>query len=350
MMLVWSYIGSRFRPLLTNGVVVTLALIAVLGLPRSGGLAAQEQHVIRIATLAPRGTPLVTTLQRWSRDLRQETGGQVRLQIFAGGVAGDEGAVVRKMRDRQLDAAAVTTTGLGAISRPVLILGAPGLITSYRELDSVRRHLAGRFDQLFERAGYRLLGWGDAGRIRLFSNRRIQRPTDLRAARPWVWRDNPIMVEFVRAVGANGVPLGLPEVYPGLQTGQTDTVFASALAAVGFQWFTRLRYMGGQSSGIVVGALVMRQESLDAIPAVARDFMIRTAAAAASNQELQRAGRALDDRAFTALQGRGLEVLDFQEYRSEWEALGARVTNSLAGRLYSQELLDEVRSVIARSQ
>jgi len=274
----------------------------------------------------------------------------VSLQIFPGGISGDEGVVVQKMRARQLDAAALTTTGLGAIARPTLILGAPGLITTYGELDAVRRQMAGQFNGMFEEAGYRLLAWGDAGRIRIFSNRRIQSPADLASARPWVWRDNPIMVEFVRQAGANGVPLGLPEVYPGLQTNRIDTVFSSAVAAVGFQWFSRLQYVGGQSSGVVIGALVIKRECLDSLPPVARDFMIRTAAETASNRSLQRAGQALDDRAFSALQSRGLEVLDFQESRREWERLGEQVTDSLVGRLYSRELLDQVRGIVARER
>jgi len=315
--------------------------------PTQPGVSAQATHTVRIATLAPRGTPLIDQLQRWDREIRQHTGGQVRLQIFAGGVAGDEGVVVRKMRDGQLDAAAVTTTGLGLIARSVLVLGAPGLITDYAELDHVRERLAPRFDRIFDEAGYRLLGWGDAGRIRIFSNRRVLQPQDLRAARPWVWRENPLMVEFVREAGANGVPMGLPEVYPALQTGQIDTVFSSALGVVGFQWFTRLRYMGGQSSGVVVGALVIKKETLERLPPGARDFLIRTAADFAGSSRLQALGRELDDRAFSSLQRRGVEVLDMQSHRGAWERTGRAVRERLAGRVYPRELLDEVESLVA---
>jgi len=312
----------------------------------NGRAEAQATHTVRIATLAPRGTPLVDQLQRWDRELRQHTAGQVRLQIFAGGVAGDEGVVVRKMRVGQLDAAAVTSTGLGIIAREALVLGAPGLVQTYEELDYVRERLASRFERVFEESGYRLLGWGDAGRIRVFSNRRILRPQDLRAARPWVWSDNPVMVEFVRETGANGVAIGLPEVYPGLQTGQIDTVFSSALGVVGFQWFTRLRFMSAPASGVVVGALVMRESALQGLPIDAREFLVRTAAEYAGSARLQALGRELDDRAFASLQRRGIEVLDLQSHRGDWERVGRAVRERLVGRVYSRELLSQVEGLL----
>lgn len=333
------------KPRLVGAAIVALAL-ALCGLPGSATprAGAQQQHVIRIATLAPRGTPLVRMFQEWDRLLQAETSGQVRFQILAGGVAGDELDVVRKMRAGQVDAAALTTTGLGAISRPVMVLGAPGLISDYAQLDRVRSTLATEFDGLFAQAGYKLLGWGDAGRIRMFSNRRIARPADLRAARPWVWRDNPVMVEFIRSAGANGVPLGVPEVYPALQTGMTDTVLASALTAVGLQWFSRVQYVSAQASGVIIGALVIKQDRLDALPANARDFILRTSSEATSNEAMRTGGRVLDDRAYRALIGRGLEAVDTEAHRAEWEEVGRQTRERLVGRVYSAELLRRVEA------
>lgn len=331
----------RFRML----AVLTLA-VAAMTLPGAAPPAqAQQRTILRIATLAPSGTVIVKGFHEWDALLRKETNGQVGLRIYAGGSAGDEKVIVRKMRVGQLDGAAVTVTGLGLIARPTLVLAAPGVILDYREIDLVRKEMAGQFNKMFEDAGYDLLGWGDAGRTRLFSEKDIQKPSDLKTARPWVWTDNPVMVEFMRTVGANGVPLGVPEVYPMLQTGMIDTVVASALTAIGLQWFTHLKYMSSETSGVIIGALIMRKDKMNALPKHVQDLIRQTAKTGAA--ELQKA-RGLDDRAYTALLQHGMKLSNVKPYEKQWEDAFRKTTKNMVGRLYSQKLLDQVLSIVAK--
>lgn len=327
--------------------LLALGLSTVPGrtVPRAG---AQEAYILRIATLAPRGTPLVRLFQEWDKLLRQESNGRVQLRIYAGGSAGDEKVVVRKMRANQIDGAAITTTGLGMLVRPVLVLSAPGVILGYEELDAVRTELAPEFDAMFERAGYELMSWGDSGLTRLFSQSPIKRPRDLQAVRPWVWQDNPIFVEYLKAVGANGVPLGVPEVYAGLQTGMIDTVVTSALGAVGLQWFTRLKYVSNESSGVIVGALILRKDKLDGMPPELAK-LVRDSARRDSD-ELRDGGRKLDEKAYRSLLSRGIRAVEVGGHRREWEEIGKATRDRLAGRLYSKDLLDRVDAIAQRAR
>jgi TRAP-type transport system periplasmic protein len=333
------------RSKLALALVALLALGASVALPGTPSARADGTIHLRIATLAPRGTPLVKAFQIWDRMLRKETDGKVGVRIYPGGSAGDEKVLVRKMRAGQLDGAAVTVTGLGLIARPALVLAAPGVILDYAEIDLVRKEMADEFDRMFEDAGYLLLGWGDAGRTRLFSQKRILKPEDLRSARPWVWTDNPVMVEFMRNVGANGVRLGVPEVYPGLQTGMIDTVTASALTAIGLQWFTRLKYMSGETSGVIIGALVLRKDKFDSLPKNAQALIRKTAQA--GDKELRKA-RAMDDKAYKALGQRGMETVDVRKHRAAWEKVFRKTTMGLVGRIYSRDLIERVMSIVAK--
>ena len=89
---------------------------------------ADGKTVIRYATLAPSGSTFGKVLKAWSRSLQKETEGRVELRYYSGGSQGDERDFIRKMRAGQMDAAGVTSTGLGIIVRPVLVLSSPGLI------------------------------------------------------------------------------------------------------------------------------------------------------------------------------------------------------------------------------
>ncbi|MEM7433738.1 MAG: TRAP transporter substrate-binding protein DctP [Myxococcota bacterium] len=327
-----------------------VVVLALLGLLASGDVLnaearADEVQSLRLATLAPRDSGLGQAFRYLGEELRKRTEGQVELKMYFGGVAGDELTVVRKMRAGQLDGALLTSHGLGALVRQVLVLQAPGLIGSYPELDEVRDALAPEFGELFRKAGYELITWGDSGRIRIFSQQKVQQPSDLKRVRPWVWRGSPTMRAFIEAAGANGVSLALPEVYGALQTGMIDTVIASSIGVLGFQWFTRLKTMSKQAGGIVVGAYVIRSDKLAALPQAARDYIVQSARDSAS--EFRQAGRKLDEEAYKALTKR-LKGVNLWRYQQAWEAANLEARESLVGRLYSRALLTRVQEILGK--
>jgi len=305
----------------------------------------EPAYQLRIATLAPRQSGLGKAFQQLRKDLRERTDGQVELKMYHGGVAGDEMTVVRKMRVGQLDGALLTSTGLGALVPQVLVLQAPGLIRSYPELDDVREKLGPELEALFDTAGYALISWGDSGKVRIFSKQKIQQPSDLQRVRPWVWRGSPTMKAFIEAAGANGVTLALPEVFSALQTGMVDTVIASSIGVLAFQWHTRLKTMTKPGGGIVVGAYVIKKDRLAALPKEARDY-IRQSAIDHADAFLE-GGRKLDKEATAALAKR-LKTVNLWRNQQAWQAVQRKAREALVGRLYSRSLLTRVQEILGK--
>ena len=324
--------------------LILLGATLLAGMPGStpGSVGAQDQFTIRIATLAPRGSSWMRVFDAWNRTLRNDTEGRLRLRFYPGGIAGDERDVIRKMGSGQMDAAAVTSTGLGQVVRPILVLQVPGLFSDYDKIDHVRAELNDDFDRQFEQNGYVNLGWGDVGKARLFSNQPIRQPRDLRSVRPWAWRDDAIFSEFLRVVGANGVRLGVPEVYPALQTHMIDTFTSSALAAVSLQWYTRATHVTQQSDSVLIGALIMKKDKFDALPEDLQTTLRETSRRA--HATLSRNVRRDDDRAYQTITSRGITPVDLTPHRAEWERDAAQVRNRLAGRLYPRALLRRVEA------
>lgn len=301
---------------------------------------AEAKTIIRYATLAPAGSAFGKVLKAWSRTLSQETQGRVELRTYSGGSQGDERDVIRKIRAGQIDAAGVTTVGLSLVVRSVLVLSAPGVIETYDELGRVRQKLDPHFAKMFEDVGFTLMAWSDAGKGRLMSTRPIVKPSDLRSARPWAWKDDPIFAEFLKVVGANPVRLGVPEVYPALQTGMVDVVPSSAIGAVALQWFTKLDYMSKDSFGIVLGATIIKKEKLETLSEADQKALLDTAKRA--GLALDKVVRRDDARAYEVMIERGVEVVDTGAYLSEWQAAAKETRERLIGRIYSKSLLDEV--------
>ena len=318
------------------------AACLLVGGSRAPHADADEKTVIRYATIAPGGSSFGKILKAWGRSLSKETEGRVEFRYYSGGSQGDERDFIRKMRAGQMDAAGVTTIGLGIVVRPVLVLSAPGVIETYEQLERVREKMNERFVKMFDDAGFILLSWSDAGKGRIMSTIPIVKPSDLKTSRPWAWKDDPIFSEFLKVVGANAVRLGVPEVYAALQTKMVDVVPASPIAAVALQWFTKLKYMSKDSFGIINGASLVKKEKFERLSPGDQQILMETAQRAAA--ALDKVVRRDDAKAYDVLIDRGMKVVDTGPYRAEWDKASDETLRRLTGRIFSKSLLAEVRA------
>jgi TRAP-type C4-dicarboxylate transport system substrate-binding protein len=284
-------------------------------------------------------------LNAWNETLQAETDGRLKLRFYPGGSQGDERDFVRKMRVGQLDGGVVTMTGMSMLVRPMVILVLPGFLDTYEELDRVRLKMAAQFEQLFEEEGFMLIAWGDAGKTRLFSKNAIERPSDIKSMRPWLWKDDLIFIEFYDVIGASAVRLGVPEVYPGLQTNMVDVVTSSALTAVALQWHTRVKYMTAHNSAIIAGGAVLRKDKIDALPPDLQEVFLRTAKRV--EVVINKAIRRDDDKAYDVVLKKGIVATDTSKHKAEWDDAARQVRDRMTGRVFSKSLLEAVQAAAA---
>lgn len=327
-------------------VPIFLLLVAAFALPGSSTpTKAEEAYTLRIASLVPDGSSWMKILNAWNKTLQEKTDGRLKLRFYPGGSQGDERDFVRKMRVGQLDGGVVTMTGMSLLVPAMNVLVLPGLLDTYAELDRVREKMAPKFEGMFEKEGFKLVGWGDAGKTRLFSVKPIKRPSDIKAMRPWVWKDDPIFVEFYQVIGASAVRLGVPEVYPALQTRMVDVISSSALTAVALQWYTRVKYMTAHNSAIIAGGTMMRKDKYDELPPDLKEVFDSTAARA--HELLNKVVRKEDQKAYEVILKKGIQAVEAGDAKAEWDAADKKVRDKLTGRMFSKSLVDEVTAAAA---
>jgi TRAP-type C4-dicarboxylate transport system substrate-binding protein len=244
------------------------------------------------------------------------------------------------MRVGQLDGGVVTMTGMSMLVPAMNVLTLPGFLDTYAELDRVREKMAPQFEEMFDKEGIKLVGWGDAGKTRLFSVQPIKRPSDIKSMRPWVWKDDLIFVEFYQVIGASAVRLGVPEVYPALQTRMVDVVASSALTAVALQWYTRVKYMTAHNSAIIAGGTMMRKDKFDELPPDLQKIFQSTADRA--HELLNKTIRKDDQKAYDIVVKKGIVPVEAGDAKPEWDAADKKVRDNLTGRMFPKSLLDAV--------
>lgn len=309
-----------------------------------GGIAVQAADkpvIIKMASLAPEGSPWHQVFQEIAQDWRDLSKNQVRLKIYAGGVIGDESDMVRKMRIGQVQAAALTAEGLSYIDNGIYGLSLPLLVKNYEELDWLRSQVEPELKKRFEDKGFKVLAWADVGWVYWFSREPASSPDDLRKQRIFTWAGDPHSPRLWKAAGFQPVSLSAVDVLPGLQTGLIDAVSSPPLMVASSQWFGVARYMTNMPWAAMTGALIVKQSSWDLIPAELRPDLL--AAVEQRTLRIKNEIRYSDPEAIAVMQEHGLVVVDLSEDDwSQWQQMIAQHIHSLRGTLVDSVMFDRV--------
>src|SRR5262249_21894234 len=161
-----------------------------------------------------------------------------------------------------------------------------------------------------------------------FSKKKIAKVTDLKTARPWLYPASEMLKEFYKQVGATGVPLGLAEVYGGMQTGMIDTYWATSALAAALQWHRTSSFVSAQPLGFINGAIVIRRPAWEPLPEAGKKGMLSIVEERAHEQQLEI--RKEDDTIFERLLKRGYTGVEAENQAEWWEA-GRQLRRRLVG-------------------
>ncbi|HEY5920119.1 MAG TPA: TRAP transporter substrate-binding protein DctP [Kofleriaceae bacterium] len=317
-----------------------VALAVVLGVSWSRPVAAETQQ-IRIATLAPTGSPWMDILERAAAEITEATEQRIKIKYYTGGQQGDERDYIRKIKMGQLDGAAVTAAGLAMIEPSILVLSLPLLFTSQEEVDYVATKMWPYFQKKFEKKGFRLAERGELGWIYFFSKSKVTSIAELRKQKLWTLGDDQIGGTILDKLKLNGVPLGVPEVDGALTSGKINACFSSPLGAIALQWYTKVKFMSSTPMLFAIGATVM---SLEAVKKVSTaDQKTIEAIAKRSQKKARTVIRRANEDARKTLLRKGITVVDVpKEMIDELSGVAAEVQSELIGKVYSKEELDMV--------
>lgn len=323
----------------------TLALSAAAILAAALPLAAQE-HVIKFASLAPEGSTWMNVMKEYDAAVRKESGGRLGFRIYPSGVQGDEKDVLRKMKLGQLHAAGITGNGLTSVAPAARIFDSPFLFRDEEEIDFAYATFGPEIEAMMEEAGYVNLGWAEVGYVYIFTNAPVRARRDLAKARMWMWEGDPIAEASFRALGISPIPLSITDVLTSLQTKLIDGVYTSPLAAIALQWFTRVKYMFDLPLADASGAVVISRKKYLELPEDLRTIL-RTSGRKYM-RKLTELSRADNRAALATLQKNGIVFTQpaGDEDVNAYAAIGREARKSLAGKLYTADLLARLEAAL----
>jgi TRAP-type C4-dicarboxylate transport system substrate-binding protein len=302
---------------------------------------------IKLGTLAPRGSTWETLLKEMGQKWSEASGGKVKLVIYAGGVAGNEGDMVKKMRIGQLQAVALTTIGLHDITPEPQALDVPMMIDSFDTLDYVMKRIEPQLESLLEQKGYVAIGWSEVGFVRFFSTEPLRSMADYsKRGKVFAWEGDPASVEAWRAGGFSPVVMSSTDIVPSLQTGLINTVALAPLYAFTSRIFERAKYMLDVKWGVLSGATVVRKDVWERVPADLRPKLIEIAHDYSG--KIASEVRRMDADALTQMKAQGLQIVEPTDPPAFARAAQATY-RIIRGKVVPAAIFDQVKQLVAEA-
>jgi len=328
--------------------IFTAALACLLLAPAL--VRAAEPVLIKFATLAPEGSTWINHLREIEKAVREKSEGRVGFRIYAGGVAGDELDVLKKIRIAQIHCAGFSGVGFGQILPMVSVLDLPFLFRSDDEIDLAHRDLETFFGDQFRTKGFEFLAWAEVGNVHLFSQFPIAKVADMTRRKVWAWTGDPIAKETFSAMGTNPILLAIADVTTALNTGMIDTVYAPPLGAIALQWNLYTRFMMSMPLAHSTGAVLMARNYWERIPPDLQQIIrgeFRRGMAALTLELRKQTDASLKD-----LRQSGMTILPMPEEGDlrDFYKVHDEVARALVGKMYPEALLTRVYAILGRSR
>jgi TRAP-type C4-dicarboxylate transport system substrate-binding protein len=267
----------------------------------------------------------------------------VKLTVYAGGTQGSEEATIRMMRPGvdQIQANLLMAPGLATIDDAFNVFGVPFFFQSDAEGQYVLEKLTPILEKRLEAKGFRLLAWGSAGWVQLFSKKPLTSLNDIKAAKLYTSQGDDRMVQWYKTNGFHPVALTAGDIPAQLKltTGMIDAAPSPPYPALLLQIFRDAKYMLDVRFAPLYGALVMTNEAWNKVEANDRPIVV----AAAKTAEKRLLGEApkLDADSIATMKTRGLQVTSIDpktaaSFRAEAEAF----VKTMRGGMVPAEIYD----------
>jgi TRAP-type transport system periplasmic protein len=201
-----------------------LSALAALGLALASATApAQEPTALRVAYVQAPDHPHGLGIQRFADLVQQKSGGKIAVKTYGNATLGGDAAVISSIRGGTIDMTVVIPGLLTGMVKEYVLLDLPFLFNSYPEADAVLDGPVGRkLLEMLPDKGLIGLGYWDHGfRIVTNSRRPITKVEDFSGLKIRVPQSN-IFIETFSALGANAVPMPIPELFGALESKAVD--------------------------------------------------------------------------------------------------------------------------------
>ena len=315
-------------------------LFLVLALTSLTGYCAK----FKIAAIVPKGTNWANTLKEMSKEIKSKTEGEVKLQIYYGGVQGDEADVLRKMRIGQLQGGVFTGKVLGDIFSDVRSIEVPfNFYNDEKKALKAISDLSPYFNEKIEKKGFKNLGFYGIGKVYVVSTKKVTSIDEMKGIKIWAWEGDKLIQAMMDSLGLVSVPIALPDVMSSLSTGIIEAAYAPPLGILGLQWQNKIKYIIDFPTAYSIGALLIDAKKWKKLSPEHQKIV-----ESISNKYINQANDfAIEDnkKSLETMKSMGIEFVSFADKDiKQAETIRTKVISKLEGNVLSKNVIKKMET------
>lgn len=203
-----------------TGALATVGATLIVAL--TGAALAQDKPVeFRYTTGAPPNTPWVMQLDRFIKDVDEESKGKIKINPFINAQLGNEQDTMQQTARGRIDLGGFSVAAAAALVPELSLTSLPFYFDSAQQQDCVYDHLIPYTTNALAQKGVVFLGWTHVGSVNMVGKKPYKAPAEVKGLKA---RSAPTKTAaaFWVALGANPTPLGITEWASAHQTGLVD--------------------------------------------------------------------------------------------------------------------------------
>jgi len=263
-----------------------LGLALVMTSKVATSTAEETTYVLKLATVAPKGTPWAKLLKKFKKNVGKASNGRVKVKTYLGGALGDEISTVIQAARGRIQGVGSSTGALAALVPELDAVEIPFMFRDAKEADYVLdKKLTEPMEKLFRERGLVLGFWSENG-FRHFgsSGGKVSKPSDL-AGKKMRSQESFVHIEMWKALGASVQAIPTTEVITALKTGAVDGFDQALLYAIAAGWHNSVKDITLSAHIYQPAAIAFNKEWFDKLPKDLQKIVID------EGRKLTRAGR-----------------------------------------------------------
>ena len=199
-------------------VALTLVLSIFLVMPVS----AKKARVLKFSSIHEPTHVSAITADLFADRVDQLTNGELDVQVYHSRQLGDALQNVENIRNGSIAFTSVSIANLSQVIPAMDMFSLPYIFKNDAHYWYCIQHpKIDEFMAQLEPKGIKRISWITSGARSLFTQKPVNTPADLKGQKIRVMA-SPVMINTMKALGANGVPVAWGELYNALQTGVVD--------------------------------------------------------------------------------------------------------------------------------
>jgi tripartite ATP-independent transporter DctP family solute receptor len=229
--------------------------------------ASADEHVLKLATLAPKGTPWSKLLTKFQKNVQKASQGRIKVKLYLGGTMGDENETVRMASRGRIQAVGASTGAVASLIPELSALEIPFIFRNAKEADYViDKKLNAPMETLFRERGLVLGFWSENG-FRHFGAKdaAIRMPGDLKGKKMRS-QESFVHLQMWKALDAAPQAIPTPEVLTALKTGAVDGFDQALLYAIAAGWHNSIKHLTISGHIYQPAVITYNKDWFDALP------------------------------------------------------------------------------------